>query len=128
MGNIGAEIAGGAVGEIGHMLSLIPMGFWLVLVFAVAAVIFVVRYVTSWKFVVPLVVILFLLSEVLVWREHWIDMGFAEAQGQVKAAQAQMEGYKKTEALVISCYATGGQVWDRTQGKCLRVAGDGPVR
>lgn len=105
------------------MLSLIPIAFWLVLVFAIVAVIFVVRYITNYKFVVPLVILVFLLSEVMVWREHWIDMGYAEAQGKIKEAQAQMEGYKKTEALIESCYASPGYVWDRTVGKCLRSDG-----
>jgi hypothetical protein len=111
------------MGAVGHMFGLIPMAFWLVLVFAVVAVIFVVRYITNWKFVVPLVVCIFVLCEILVWREHWIDMGYAEAQGKVKEAQTQMEGYRKTEALIENCYASTGYVWDRTQGKCLRADG-----
>lgn len=135
MESIGASIANGAFGAAAHMLGLIPIMlllvpimFWVVMVLCILAAIFVIRYITEWKVALVLVAAFFLTSEVMVWRAHWINLGYARAQVQIKAANERMEGFKRTEGLIMRCYAERGQVWDRTRGKCLRTAGDGNAR
>jgi hypothetical protein len=121
MESIGASVVNGAFGAIFGMLGKVPILFWVVLAFFVVAAVFVIRYITDWKVVIPLVIAFFLISEVLVWRAHWINMGKAEVE-------AQLAAYKKTNGLVIACYSRNANqtyLWDRSQGKCLR--GDGAV-
>ena len=102
-----------------HLLGDVPILFWVVLAVAIFAVIFVMRYVTDWRVVVPLVLVLWVGGEVLVWRAHWIAMGKAEVEDQLAA-------YKRTNGLVIACYGKNRSqeyLWDRTVGKCLRADG-----
>ena len=102
-----------------HMLGDVPIMFWVVLAFCAVAAIFVVRYITDWKVVAPLVIAFVIISEILVWRAHWIAMGKAEVE-------AQLVAYKQTNARVIACYAKNASqeyLWDRTVGKCLRADG-----
>lgn len=113
------SVIGGLFGALGHALGAVPFMFWVVLMFFVLVAIFIIRYITDWHIVVPLVGLFFGISELMVWRAHWINMGKAEVE-------AQLATYKHTNGLVIACFARNGNttyLWDRSQGKCLRADG-----
>ena len=107
------------LGALAHSLMAIPWQVWAVVIICALAAIFVIRYVTDWHVVLPLIAAFFTIGQVIAWRAHWIEMGKAEVV-------AQMEGYKKTERLIQACYAqntVATYLWDRSQGKCLRADG-----
>ena len=113
------SIIGGLASSAGSALLHVPIMFWVVLVLAILAGVFIIRYITDWHIVVPLVGVFFVISEVMVWRAHWINEGKMEVE-------AQLAAYKKTNGLVIACYSRNGNttyLWDRSQGKCLRADG-----
>jgi hypothetical protein len=121
--DIGSTILG-AVGTAAlKALGLIPWEVWAVLALAGVVAIFVIRVITDWRVVLPLVGVLALAGVILGYRAHWIAMGYAEAQVQVKAAEAKARADDRTVLAVMNCYTEPGRVWDRTQMKCLRVDG-----
>lgn len=115
-------IVHGMVVAVFHALGAIPITVWLIGFMALLAVVFVLRYATNWKVDVALIVFVFVGSEVLAWRQHWIDMGRKEIEVQVQAAKDEVEAYRRTNLLVIECYQDdpAAHVWDRSVGKCLR--------
>lgn len=126
MEGIGGSIVKGATGALWTMLMAVPLPVWLILFFGLVVFGVLIRYLTDVKVDAAIACGVALFCIVVYYREHWIEMGYAQAQAQVKAAQAEMAGYKSTEKLVQDCYAKNMSVpylWDRTQGKCLRASG-----
>lgn len=127
MGNIGSEIAGGAAHALLGMLAAVPFSMWVILIFAVLAIVFVLRYATNWKVDLTILAFVFIATEFLALRQHFIYEGRQQDAALVKAAQDQVEAYRKTNALIESCYASDAYafryVWDRTDGKCKTIDG-----
>ncbi len=127
MSGIGGEIASGAVHALWAMLAAVPISMWLILVIGILLVVFILRYATNWKVDLTLAIAVFVVCEILAVRQHWIRLGEDEAKAQIKASQMQVDAYKATNQLVIGCYAKDSErliwIWDRTQGKCIRVDG-----
>lgn len=115
-------IVHGMVMAILHALGLVPITVWLILFLALIAFVFVLRYATNWKVDATILVLVFIGSEGLAWRQHWIDMGRKQIEVQVQAAEDEVEAFKRTNQLVIECYQDdpAAHVWDRSVGKCLR--------
>lgn len=124
---IGADIAGGAAHALLDILKAVPFSMWVILIFALLAVVFVMRYATNWKVDATVLAFVFVACEFLAIRQHFIYEGREQDAAKVKAAQEQVEAYRKTNALIEGCYAqdTYGfkYVWDRTDGECKRIDG-----
>jgi len=126
MGNIGGEIATGAASALFGIITHVPLTVWLILMGGLVIFGILMRYLTNWKvdaFIVGTVVIF---STIVYYRAHWIDQGYNQALARVKAAEAQVAAYKRTNTMIEACYAKNTQatiLWDRTQGKCLRADG-----
>ena len=126
MGNIGGEIATGAASALFDLVIHIPLTLWLILMSGVVIFGFLMRYLTNWKVDVFIVAVFLAVSTIVYYRQHWIDQGYNEALAKVKAAEAQVAGYKSTNGLITACYeknVSATYLWDRTQGKCLRADG-----
>jgi hypothetical protein len=126
MANLGGEIAHGAAIALWAMASSVPLAVWLILGVAVVVAIAVLRVATNWKVDVFGIVVVALISLVVYYRQHWIDIGYNQALARVKAAEAQVATYKKTNGLIETCYAqstSATYLWDRTKGQCLRADG-----
>ena len=107
-------------------LSHLPFMIWVVLFGGVIVFGVCMRYLTNIKLDATIAVVFVLGNSILVWRAHWIDQGYNDALAQVKAAQAEVTAYKKTNGLIEACYAknfSASWLWDRTQGKCLPASG-----
>lgn len=115
-------IVQGMVSAIFHALGAVPITVWLIAGLGLLAGVFVLRYATNWKVDLTILIVVLLGSEVLAWRQHWIDMGRKQVEIRLQAAKDEVEAYKRTNALVIECYQDdpAAHVWDRTVGKCLR--------
>lgn len=123
---IAGSIVHGAAGALWTMLAAVPLPVWLILFFALIIFGVLVRYLTDIKVDLALAGIVFVLCLVIYYREHWIEMGYAEANAKVIAAQKSEEGYKATEKLIEKCYAKNFNatiLWDHTSGQCVRVNG-----
>jgi hypothetical protein len=119
------------------VVSHIPWQVWGVLALCIVAALFVVRYVTDWHVVIPVIIAFFICGQVLAWRAHWIELGRDEALAKAtrietvakvdaQKARDSEAGYRKTEGLIQDCYARNRNVtylWDRTVGQCLRTDG-----
>lgn len=103
------------LGGIGDALKHVPFMIWVVIFFGIIIFGILIRYLTNIKVDLAIAIIFVVGNSILVWRAHWIDVGYAKAE-------AQVEAYKKTNALIIACYGDdpAAHVWDRSQGKCLR--------
>ena len=126
MGNIGADIVTGALSALLGVITHVPLAVWLILTGGVVIFGFLMRYLTTWKVDAFIVLIVVVLSTIVYYRQHWIDQGYNEALAKVKAAEAQVAGYKSTNGLITACYeknVSATYLWDRTQGKCLRADG-----
>jgi hypothetical protein len=121
------SILSGVTSGLWHMLGAIPLSVYLVAFVSLIAVVFILRYATNWKVDLTVMAAVFIVSEILAVRQHWIRLGQNEAKVQIAAAEKRVEDYKATNQLVIACYAKDSEaliwIWDRTQGKCVRVDG-----
>lgn len=129
MGNIGGEIATGAMNALWSMVTHVPIMIWVVIAVGLIGLGILMRYLTNIKLDLFLFAVFVIVNSIIVWRAHWINQGYDEALAKVKAAEARVAAYKRTNGLVETCYAqnTGATyLWDRTQGKCLR--SDGAVQ
>ncbi len=104
-------------------LGLVPFGVWIVLFIGLIGLVFILRYATNWKVDLFFLVGFLIISEGLTLRQHWIDLGRAKMAAEVAEAKSEVEAYKKTNKLIMDCYTHQGQLWDRTQGQCVRVDG-----
>ncbi len=126
MGNIGGEIATGAASALFGIITHVPLAVWVILMGGLLIFGTLMRYLTNIKVDIALVTIFVGLSLVIYYRGHWIDMGYNQALVKLKAAQAEVAAYKRTNGMIQACYAQNGNtsfLWDRTQGKCLRADG-----
>jgi hypothetical protein len=124
--DIGGAIFKGIMSAAWLGVSHMPFMIWVVLFFGVILFGVLMRYFTNIKVDAALVAVFVIGNSILVWRAHWIDQGYNEALDKVKAAEAQVAGYKKTNGLIEACYAknfSASWLWDRTQGKCLPASG-----
>lgn len=123
---IAGSIVKGVTGTLWTMLAAVPLPVWLILFFALIVFGVLVRYLTDVKVDAWLAGIVFILCLVIYYREHWIEMGYAEANAKVVAAQKAEDGYKATEKLIEKCYArnfNASILWDHTSGQCVRANG-----
>jgi hypothetical protein len=126
MANIGADIFNGILGAMWHALLFVPWQIWLGLVVLVVVAIAVLRLVTNPHVSLPAIALAALVIMLLAFRAHFIAEGYNEALDKVKAADARVKAYEKTNGLIEACYArntSASFLWDRTQGKCLRADG-----
>lgn len=126
MGNIGAEIAGGAAKALFGMITGVPIWVWLILIGGLILFGILMRYLTNIKVDAVIAGVAVVLCLIVYYREHWIAEGYAEAQAEVLQAQRQMAGFRATEKLIENCYArntSASFLWDRTKGQCLRADG-----
>jgi len=114
------------LGIVKDSLTHVPFMIWIVIFFGIIVFGVLMRYLTNLKVDAFIAVVFVLGNSILVWRAHWIDVGYAEAQAKVTAAEAKVAAYKKTNGLIIACYArntTATVLWDRTNGDCVRADG-----
>jgi len=123
MGSIGSDLFYGMLDAAGKLIMAVPFMIWIVIAVGLVGFGILMRYLTNIKVDLVIFVLFILVNGILVYRQHWIDQGYAEAQAQVTAAKEEAAGYKVTEYLIIGCYSSPGFVWDRTVGKCLSVDG-----
>ena len=112
-----------------NSLTHVPFMIWVVIFVGVIIFGVLMRYLTNWKVDAFLAAVFVLGNSILVWRAHWIDLGYSEALDKVKIAQTEVAAFKKTNALIEACYArntTATVLWDRTNGDCVRA--DGAVK
>ena len=100
---------------IGEALTHVPLMIWVVIFVGIIIFGVLMRYLTNIKVDLFIAVVFVIVNSIFVWRAYWIKQGYTEAQ-------AQVEAYKKTNALIIACYDKdpAAHIWDRSQGKCLR--------
>ena len=114
------------LGIVKDSLTHVPFMIWIVIFFGIIVFGVLMRYLTNLKVDAFIAVVFVLGNSILVWRAHWIDLGYNEAVAKVKAAQAEVAGFKKTNGLIEACYArntSASFLWDRTQGNCVSASG-----
>ena len=126
MGDIGGQIANGAAMALFGLITHVPLTVWLILMGGVVIFGIIMRYLTNIKVDAVVVGVFLAVSLIIYYRAHWIDMGYNEALAKVKAAEAEVAAFKRTNGLIEACYAQNSNasiLWDRTQGKCVRADG-----
>ena len=116
----------GIMDALWGVVTHVPIMIWVVIAVGIIGLGILMRYLTNIKVDLYLFAIFVIVNSIIVWRAHWINQGYDEAKLQVKMAEEQMEGYKKTEQLIQACYArntTATVLWDRTKGACVRADG-----
>ena len=114
------------LGLVKDSLTHVPFMIWVVIFFGLIVFGVLMRYLTNLKIDAAIALVFIAGNSILVWRAHWIDVGYAEAQAKVTAAETKVAAYKKTNALIVACYARNTNatvLWDRTNGDCVRADG-----